>query len=62
MGNRVMKNIWKRLKKYRLPLTAAFVMLVLSTMCSVALPTLMTNIVDYGINEKISITSIRRAR
>ena len=47
-----MKNIWKRLKKYRLPLTAAFVMLVLSTMCSVALPTLMTNIVDYGINEK----------
>ena len=27
-------------------------MLVLSTVCSVALPTLMTNIVDYGIGEK----------
>ena len=47
-----MKFIWKRLKKYRLPLAAAFVMLVLSTVCSVALPTLMTNIVDYGIGEK----------
>ena len=47
-----MKLIWKRLKKYRLPLAAAFVMLVLSTVCSVALPTLMTNIVDYGIGEK----------
>lgn len=45
-----MKDILKRLKKYRLPLSAAFVMLVLSTVCSVALPTLMTNIVDYGIN------------
>ncbi|MBS5023454.1 MAG: ABC transporter ATP-binding protein, partial [Firmicutes bacterium] len=47
-----MKDIWKRLKKYRLPLVSAFVMLVLSTVCSVTLPTLMTNIVDYGINAK----------
>lgn len=47
-----MKSIFRRLKKYRLPLGAAFVMLVLSTVCAVALPTLMTNIVDYGINEK----------
>lgn len=47
-----MKLIWKRLKKYRWPLAAAFVMLVLSTVCSVALPTLMTNIVDYGIGGK----------
>lgn len=47
-----MKLILKRLKKYRWPLAAAFVMLVLSTVCSVALPTLMTNIVDYGIGEK----------
>ena len=47
-----MRNIFRRLKKYRAPLGAAFVLLVLSTVCSVALPTLMTNIVDYGINEK----------
>ena len=47
-----MKDILNRLKKYRMPLSAAFVMLVLSTVCSVALPTLMTNIVDYGIGEK----------
>lgn len=47
-----MKDIWKRLKKYRVPLVSAFVMLVLSTVCSVTLPTLMTNIVDYGINAK----------
>lgn len=47
-----MKNIFLRLKKYRLPLGAAFVMLVLSTVCAVALPTLMTDIVDYGINGK----------
>ena len=47
-----MKDIWKRLKKYRLSLVSAFVMLVLSTVCSVTLPTLMTNIVDYGINAK----------
>lgn len=47
-----MREILRRLKKYRLPLASAFVMLVLSTVCSVALPTLMTNIVDYGINEK----------
>ena len=51
-GEKKVKFIWKRLKKYRLPLAAAFVMLVLSTVCSVALPTLMTNIVDYGIGEK----------
>ena len=47
-----MRNIFRRLKKYRAPLGAAFVLLVLSMVCSVALPTLMTNIVDYGINEK----------
>lgn len=44
-----MRLILKKLKKYALPLTISFVLLVLSTLCSVALPTLMTNVVDKGV-------------
>lgn len=44
-----MREIFKDMKKYVLPLSVAFVLYVLSTLCSVALPTLMTNVVDKGI-------------
>lgn len=31
-------------------MTASFVLLVLSTLCSIALPTMMTNVVDKGVS------------
>lgn len=46
-----MKKIFKGIKKYLLPLFFAFLLNVLSTLCMVALPTLMTKVVDHGINE-----------
>lgn len=45
-----MKLIFKGMKKYALPLAASFLLNVLSTLCMVALPTLMTSVVDSGIN------------
>lgn len=45
-----MKLIFKGMKKYALPLTASFLLNVLSTLCMVALPTLMTSVVDSGIS------------
>lgn len=45
-----MKNIFKNTKKYAKPLFFAFILNVLSTLCMVALPTLMTKVVDRGIN------------
>lgn len=44
-----MKEILKRLKKYKKELFFSFVMLVVATLCSVALPTLMTEILDNGL-------------
>lgn len=45
-----MREIFKGIKKYIFPLCAVFVLYVLSTLCMVALPTLMTNVVDQGIH------------
>ena len=45
-----MKLIFQGAKKYAKPLFFAFILNVLSTLCMVALPTLMTKVVDRGIN------------
>ncbi len=45
-----MKHIFKDMKKYIRPFFFAFLLNVLSTLCMVALPTLMTKVVDHGIN------------
>ncbi len=45
-----MREIFKGIKKYVLPLLLTFLLNVLSTLCMVALPTLMTSVVDNGIN------------
>lgn len=45
-----MREIFKGIKKYIFPMLIAFVLNVLSTLCMVALPTLMTGVVDNGIN------------
>lgn len=45
-----MREIFRGMKKYLLPLALVFVLDVLSTLCMVALPTLMTGVVDNGIN------------
>ncbi len=45
-----MTEIFKDIKKYVLPLLITFLLYVLSTLCMVALPTLMTGVVDNGIN------------
>lgn len=45
-----MKDIFYGIKKYIILLIFAFLFYVLSTLCMVALPTLMTSVVDNGIN------------
>ncbi|MBQ7913318.1 MAG: ABC transporter ATP-binding protein [Clostridia bacterium] len=45
-----MREIFKGIKKYIPRLIAAYILEVLSTLCAVALPTLMTGVVDNGIN------------
>lgn len=45
-----MREIFRGMKKYLSPLALVFVLDVLSTLCMVALPTLMTGVVDNGIN------------
>ncbi len=45
-----MREIFKEIKKYAWALAGTFVLYVLSTLCMVALPTLMTSVVDNGIN------------
>lgn len=45
-----MKTIFQGTKKYIRPFFFAFILNVLSTLCMVALPTLMTKVVDHGIN------------
>ncbi len=45
-----MREIFKGMKKYIFPLCVTFVLEVLATLCMVALPTLMTNVVDKGIH------------
>ena len=47
-----MKQIFKDIKKYILPLLVVTLLNVLSTLCMVALPTLMTSVVDNGIQQK----------
>ena len=46
-----MREIFKGIKKYILPLGITFLLDVLGTLCMVALPTLMTNVVDFGIHK-----------
>ena len=45
-----MREIFKGVKKYVPRLVVTYVLYVLSTLCAVALPTLMTGVVDNGIN------------
>lgn len=45
-----MREIFKGIKKYAPKLAATYILYVLSTLCTVALPTLMTGVVDNGIN------------
>lgn len=45
-----MREIFKGIKKYIPRLTVTYILYVLSTLCTVALPTLMTGVVDNGIN------------
>ncbi len=45
-----MTEIFRGIKKYILPLALVFVLDVLATLCMVALPTLMTGVLDNGIN------------
>ena len=45
-----MREIFRGMKKYIFPLALVFILDVLGTLCMVALPTLMTGVVDNGIN------------
>ncbi len=47
-----MEKIFYGLKKHWLSLAVTFILYVLSTLCAVALPTLMTSVVDNGINAR----------
>lgn len=46
-----MKEIYKGTKRLIFPILVCFVLNVVCTLCSVALPTLMTNVIEKGINE-----------
>lgn len=46
-----MKEIYKGTKRLIFPILVCFVLNVLCTLCSVALPTLMTNVIEMGINK-----------